>query len=314
MKILCCTLITMTIAIGDLRAQRNSLAKTSFQDSSNWEQASCFKMRDLAGSALHGGDKNFANRVAKKYMVDCLDEGSDTVLLTRENLQFILTFPSCIDSKDRFFWNLVNHWSLVELLPESDGVNSLIDHTITKDDIEPLKQTMAKSTGHEPNWKVIYNRIEDKYGRQYAKRLIPAAELQYYESNQKWSKYARTFDNEIREFIPKTGGRVLGGILDDVWELNVKAWDVFMHCADKEDLKLALKWSILSIQLCQNNGELIQLLDTKANILYKMGNKSEALPIEQSAVELSGNNPVYRTTLVKMKNGEATWTENEGSN
>ena len=50
-------------------------------------------------------------------------------------------------------------------------------------------------------------------------------------------------------------------------------------------------------------------LDTYANILYKMGKKTEALAWEQKALNLSSGDERagYQATLDKMRKGERTW-------
>ncbi|HSN48984.1 MAG TPA: hypothetical protein VLR29_09500, partial [Flavobacterium sp.] len=50
-------------------------------------------------------------------------------------------------------------------------------------------------------------------------------------------------------------------------------------------------------------------LDTYANLVYKIGNKSEAIKYETMAIELSDGNERngYEITLQKMINGQQTW-------
>ncbi len=67
--------------------------------------------------------------------------------------------------------------------------------------------------------------------------------------------------------------------------LNVDAWDVFLYCDNKAILKKALAWSELSIALEQAN-PVVQYLDTRANLLYKLGRVDEAISQEQKAIEI----------------------------
>jgi len=97
------------------------------------------------------------------------------------------------------------------------------------------------------------------------------------------------------------------GLIDDVWELNNNAWMIFVKCKKKKILEKALKWSEMSINLCNNKIEMSQFLDTKANLLYKLGMTKQAVSFEENAFMLSGDFAGYLSTLNKMKIGMPTW-------
>jgi tetratricopeptide (TPR) repeat protein len=67
-------------------------------------------------------------------------------------------------------------------------------------------------------------------------------------------------------------------------------------------VKEALEWSKRSFKDKENH----MYLDTYANILYKLGNKEEAIKWEEKAIALGGD---YNDTLEKMKKGEKTWND-----
>ena len=51
-------------------------------------------------------------------------------------------------------------------------------------------------------------------------------------------------------------------------------------------------------------------MDTYANLLYKAGDKDEAIRIQSEAVEIAGEkdeNGQFSNVLKKMKKGEKTW-------
>jgi tetratricopeptide (TPR) repeat protein len=88
-------------------------------------------------------------------------------------------------------------------------------------------------------------------------------------------------------------------------ELNNFAWTVFENCKDLACVKEALEWSKKSFD--GNNNPMF--IDTYANILYKLGNKQEAIKWEEKALALSNNDKEIQTTLDKMKKGEKTWKD-----
>ncbi|MNW04266.1 hypothetical protein D3C71_2003320 [compost metagenome] len=63
--------------------------------------------------------------------------------------------------------------------------------------------------------------------------------------------------------------------------LNTAAWSFFENKVNDELLKKALNWSKSSLVLEKNNP---YYLDTYAHLLYRLGNKVEALKQQQLAV------------------------------
>lgn len=134
-------------------------------------------------------------------------------------------------------------------------------------------------------------------------------------------EFARLFDKEIKEHPPQAGGKTfseaVGGNFDDSWGLNVGAWQAFLRCSDKSTLSKAVEWSELSIKLAP--GANVQYFDTKANLLYKMGRRQEAIAAEEAGVEEDKREAgkqgkmkgvffdEYTATIKKMKRGEAAW-------
>jgi len=92
-------------------------------------------------------------------------------------------------------------------------------------------------------------------------------------------------------------------------KLNSFAWEVFKRVSDTETLKNALRWSGRSLELSINNP---QRLDTYANLLYKLGQKEEAITKEEEALRFAAEKDIkgFTETLLKMKAGEKTWSEN----
>lgn len=92
-------------------------------------------------------------------------------------------------------------------------------------------------------------------------------------------------------------------------KLNGLSREVFEQISDKKALKNALNWSKRSMELSPDN---VQLLDTYANLLYKLGKKKEAIDREEKALsrvpkeQVSQYNRIEET-LTKMKAGEKTW-------
>jgi len=92
-------------------------------------------------------------------------------------------------------------------------------------------------------------------------------------------------------------------------KLNSFAWEIFKRVSDTETLKSALRWSGRSLELSINEP---RRLDTYANLLYKLGQKEEAITKEEEALRFANEKDLkgFTETLLKMKAGEKTWSEN----
>jgi len=91
--------------------------------------------------------------------------------------------------------------------------------------------------------------------------------------------------------------------------LNQIAWDLFEKTKDKNALGNALAWSKRSLEFVPNNAT---YLDTYANLLYKLGQKQEAIINEKEALRLADKKDAetykgMEDTLRKMNAGEKTW-------
>lgn len=91
--------------------------------------------------------------------------------------------------------------------------------------------------------------------------------------------------------------------------LNNIAWEVFLRVSDTKTLQDALRWSAHSLELSPNSS---YMLDTNANLLYKLGQKEEAIAKEEEALRFANKKEIkgFTDTLSKMKAGEKTWKEN----
>jgi hypothetical protein len=87
--------------------------------------------------------------------------------------------------------------------------------------------------------------------------------------------------------------------------LNDWAWSMFKHSDINRELTIALSWSDSAIR--KSDKPKAAYLDTYANLLYKVGNKADAIPWEQKAAMSDSADPDIRTNLEKMQNGQPTW-------
>jgi hypothetical protein len=156
--------------------------------------------------------------------------------------------------------------------------------------------------------------------------------LSVYKRAGDWRHFAELVEATIKRHPPTYGQHAFAeavgvGMGDDSWALNSLAWDVFKQCDDKTVLTNGLGWSELSILIAlpkthsKTESYPIQQLDTKANLLYKLGRVDEAIASEQEAIAQDSADAKkagkekgywfdeYSATVVKMGKGEPTWPQ-----
>jgi thioredoxin-related protein len=286
------------------------------------------QLRTLALTAKRFGYNNEALSIATEYKKKFLDPLSTEELCTKANLEFINSFPQFINdegSKGKWFTLFYAQPQKVNAVSGmNDFAGFYVSNIIRKEEITDRLWKGGKAINSKPDWKKIEKTISKKYGAKYVKALVPAAQIEFYKMTKDWITYANLLDNALKENPPTHGQKkfseVVGGLAsygDDAWGLNVAAWDLFLYCADKKALEKALTWSDLSIELeKQANGAEkvnVQFLDTKANILYRLGRIEEAIALESEALKrVNSVGPFgteYAGIIQKMKKGEATWKE-----
>jgi hypothetical protein len=165
----------------------------------------------------------------------------------------------------------------------------LVRYALIRDYILP-----KMNNNNDPDWETLQKEIAPKYPAQ-ADEAIALGKVIYYQHTKQWPD----FQLAILSYMQKYGEHATPD------ELNSYAWTVFNNCPDMTCVTGALDWSKRSFESKPNP----IFINTYANILYKMGKKTDAIAWEQKAVTLSTGDDqyTYRSTLDKMKRDEKTW-------
>ena len=267
------------------------------------------ELANLAADEQMIGNQALAETVAKMYFSNYLDTLNDSCLFTPANLQFICKFPELIRSKDRIFNFFYTYPELAEeIIGYRRGYSEdLVRYIIQRDEIDAYLYKNDRVLIKRPNWGYMSRSISLKYNQGYANSLIPGSKSNFYRISGNWRKYACLFEQKIKQYPPIKESNRLGGMFGDSWTINHYAWDIFLHCADRKVLKMAVKWSDLSISLCKTELDAVQYLDTKANLLYKLGNFELAVQYEERALALNATSNEYKSNLEKMRSARPTW-------
>lgn len=262
----------------------------------NKEQLAKKRILDLI-AIFRAGDKfkDFAN----SYIASL----SKSEYLQKGNLSFIRSFIST--SSDKGFAIFIKNAKRIDkIMDQKNYEESSIDKIISKEIVDPFIAS-AKKNNSEPEWNKLAVLIKNKYAKQYADRNISSAKPGYYRSVKRWKDYAKYLVQYANHYAPIKA--------EAAFYLNNQAWEVFLNTDDPKDLNEANKWMEVVMKSDTTSEFFGGYMDTKANIMYRLGQEKEAIDFEEQAIALDKRrNPgtkSYTKTLEKMKRGENTWPE-----
>lgn len=272
-------------------------------------------MPDLATQAQSKRNNQIAIEIARAYKEKYLDSLTDENAFQKQNLKFITRFCNVlINSNDRYFKLFYTHPDWADSIM-SDKKSRLVALAIIKKDelYDNIYNKDWKPHAYsEPRWKVYERSIRKKYGEKYVDQIYPNEQIDFYQRASNWKNYVRYVNAKIKKYPPqvkdKSIGFLRGGMNStDANQLNHYAWQLFLYCNDKKYLAKALPWTDLAIKL-DSSAHNRNFYDTKANLIYRMGNINEAIELEGFALLRSNNSDkAIIENLRKMKAGLPTW-------
>lgn len=251
-------------------------------------------------------NKKLADSLAREFIVDSLNSGDRQKLLTKENLDFLYYFIRDVKVSDSIFYYCYTYPELVNLnAPSKEYAQTLVDGVVYVQEIQRLVNNQNDS-GKEINWDSIESILVREYPKANVPNLIADYKLVVYKNKSDWLNYS----NALIQRVNKFGAFGLGGSENIDLNLNNHAWDLFNHSNDKDVLNVALAWSDSAISILKralNQIELANFMDTKANILYKLGHCAEAIKLETEVVKREPDSIEFKDNLARMRKGLPTW-------
>lgn len=252
-----------------------------------------------AARKLHVDSVAFA--VAANYIHNYLEGLPMTTIWSRENLRALENFRVVVHSSDLIFRRYFHDRVKIDSIVGSRGhADALINYVLYKEEIDPFVSSGIKD-GNEPDWRKLQKAIRRKYGNAYVGGNVLKGRVEYYRGRKKWERYAKFLVKRVQvsDIQSWPFGRISAIIL------NNNAYDVFKYSNDKKELEIALSWVERADTI--NPRPDADRLDTKANLLYKLGRKAEALALEEKSHSLSPEDMGIKVTLDRMKQGMPTW-------
>ena len=256
----------------------------------------------LAKEAWKMGQDSLSRQVGRDYIVNYLESLPEQKLWTTDNITFVSRFSGVLTRQDKIFQSYYRDRKKVDSIMGSPNfADNILNLLIYRDEIGPRMEEAVKS-GEEPNWNRLEKAIAGEYNEYYAEVNVNRGRIGYYKRMKKWNSYIRYFirQKEADGIENRESGAMR--ILD----LNNSAYEVFQYSRNKAQLKEALSWVNLALSLAAER-LYPGAMDTKANLLYKLGKKAEGLELEKRSYTLEPNNNDIKENYRKMTNGLPTW-------
>lgn len=243
-------------------------------------------LKRLTKLAIKAHNENAISKYAKAYYETQQD------LLSSDNLQFV--YETTLNANDTGFHLMSNNLKIFETAVEPKRLQTTLKFIIIRSEFR-----LNNNIGYEwdkKKWDSFANSLLIKYPL-FAKEVLLQFEILVFPGQNNWKGYAEAVEKYITIQTPSNT------------ELNEYAWTIFGKCNKKAILEKALKWSKMSF----TNKEKIDpgYIDTYANILYKMGEKNEALKWEKKAQKIAIEQGLDKNwgqdVIDKINKGEQTW-------
>ena len=254
-------------------------------------------------------NRRLADSLASVYKVQYLDKQPKDKVYTRENLVFIDKFQNLIRSDDSFFSLCYNYPIKADSIVESAGwASAIVDWVVVREQLKlPLFNNGAPTTKNV-DWNKLQHNISDKYSKLNARLMVANYKISYYKTIKEWDKYVKAIIERVDSYWTSVSN--LG---EEDFDLNNYAWEVFLYSKNNKELNKALRWSDSAIALCKTANK-SNWMDTRANILYKLGRRADAIALEEKAAAMDPKSNEIKRILAKMKRNEPTWPQPEGAN
>jgi thioredoxin-related protein len=254
----------------------------------------------LVSIAHRVGEDSLSKQIGRDYIHGYLETLPEAQLWTRENIQFVNRYSSFIDINDKIFQLYYRSRIAIDsVFHDGHFSDGLVNEIIYRDEVKPMVAQSLTTTA-EPRWRQLEKKISKNYDFISAQRNALHGQVEYYKARKNRKKYIKYFirQQEINGIESWQAG---AGV--NRFNLNNNAVEVFEYSNNKRELEKALSWSNHALSVA----DYPEFMDTKANLLYKLGKKSAALTLEEKSYALAPKNSDIASSYEKMKRGLPTW-------
>lgn len=246
--------------------------------------------RNMALAAKENNDKKTLNKAIESFVnlmgvADVLTPANFELILSGVTSSNSVSYALIRDNKDK-----VN--VLVQEMNLPSDANDILSLILMNELVMPK---VYDETSLTLNFDKLQKEIEKAHPYVDMTIAILHGKTQYYIYRRNWKDYK----DAVNEFVNSGDKRISPQML------NSFAWAVFENCADEACLQAALAWSKKSLEPAEDAA----FMDTYANLLYKSGDKENAIAWQEKALKAAASDQMeeLQATLDKMKVGKPTW-------
>lgn len=150
----------------------------------------------------------------------------------------------------------------------------------------------------EANWKGLEKMLRKKFSKEVSQRVTLNIKVKWYETHKNIYSYVKYTLMKYKKNPPNPD--------KEVFAINQFAWGAFLYITNKKLLNGVIFWTEKAIK---KHPTLPPLIDTYANLLYKVGRTLDAIEWQERAVKLDSTDKAIVEALEKMKRREKTHIE-----
>lgn len=296
----------------DVKGQYYSLVRQYEQGVKDYE-----KMPYLISVAKKMKETTLIQRLVEDYLGYLYTLNKDD-LYTKEKIEFI---ASTIRSTRSVFFKLFypNGDRVNAVMGQSGYARRIADSAIAREIINPV---LSKLSGaNEPDWQGLCDAIKNEFGVQYAERNILWQKARWHDAKGDIPYYTKFFIDLVRINGLDTSSIAYGdGWLNYVAYNNIFGGNPFVlsGSTDTSEINAAIQWMEGVVQRASKHSPewYAMTLDTYAMLLYKSGNKKEALTWEDKALQIAreinaeDDRENFQSKINMMIKNEPTWKIN----
>ncbi|HEY4150730.1 MAG TPA: thioredoxin family protein [Chitinophagaceae bacterium] len=239
---------------------------------------------------------------ARDYIHEYLDRLPGSAWKNKENGEALGYISRYLRTEDQTFRQIWRDPKMIDSVTGIKGMAmSIINDVIYREEIEPAV-TAAKKSGDKPTWDSLQKKVKMRFGTNYANMTVASGRFDWFSFKNDWENYAGALIDMITAYgwDPKDESTRLS--------FNWAANEIFLKSNDPTKLSIAAEWMDPVVASTKTKGYYAgEFLDTKANILYKLGRKEAAIELQEEAVQAYPEGNDIRENLEKMKAGKPTW-------
>lgn len=233
----------------------------------------------LSLMAVENHQDSIARIIAADYKKRKLEKGNIGSLLNPELKDYLMSFYTLFKLEDKLILYLLKNSEQADTKFAEKGFSKKVtDYMITQGQINPAIKPNGNFSTTTPDWRVLKTNLKNYVSEHDAEKFLVDAKLSWHNAREDWPNVVKYNIEKIEKFGMDTAGMGKSMINNMIFDV------IFTHSDDPAALNKGLEYMRI---LLKSNPNADTWIDTYANLLYKAGNKAEAIKQEERALSLA---------------------------